>query len=33
MMPDDHNTLKKISPAVYKKISQLNSKDLVDKYA
>ena len=32
MMPDDHNTLKKVSPAVYKKITELNSKDLVDKY-
>ena len=32
MMTDDHNTLKKVSPAVYKKISELNSKDLVDKY-
>ena len=32
MMPDDHNTLKLVSPAVYKKLNTLNSEDFVDTY-
>ena len=32
MVPDDHGSLKNVSPEVYKKIIKINSKDFVDRY-